>query len=86
MKRKEELKKQPRDQHQRKKKKSNNNGIQFILHANDRAYPFYLHLDVGFEPIDAGGLASARYLEPMTMLWITMSRSMGRQFAFKVLR
>jgi ribosomal protein S18 acetylase RimI-like enzyme len=27
-------------------------GIQFILHANDNAYPFYLHLDVGFEPID----------------------------------
>jgi GNAT superfamily N-acetyltransferase len=26
-------------------------GIQFILHANDNAYPFYLHLDVGFEPI-----------------------------------
>ena len=27
-------------------------GIQFILHANETAYPFYLHLDVGFEPID----------------------------------
>jgi ribosomal protein S18 acetylase RimI-like enzyme len=27
-------------------------GIQFVLHANDRAYPFYLHLDLGFEPID----------------------------------
>jgi ribosomal protein S18 acetylase RimI-like enzyme len=27
-------------------------GIQFILHANERAYPFYLHIDVGFEPID----------------------------------
>ncbi|HTP10294.1 MAG TPA: GNAT family N-acetyltransferase [Anaerolineae bacterium] len=25
-------------------------GIQFILHANDKAYPFYLHIDVGFEP------------------------------------
>lgn len=42
--------------------------------------------DVGFEAIDAGGLASARYLEPMTMLWITMSRTLGRGFAFKVLR
>jgi len=42
--------------------------------------------DVGFEPIDAGALTSARYLEPMTMLWITASRSLGRQFAFKVLR
>ena len=42
--------------------------------------------DVGFEPIDVGPLTSARYLEPMTMLWITASRSLGRQFAFKVLR
>lgn len=42
--------------------------------------------DVGFEAIDAGGLSSARYLEPITMLWITMSRTLGRDFAFKVLR
>ncbi len=27
-------------------------GVQFVLHANQRAYPFYLHLDVGFEPFD----------------------------------
>ncbi|MBE2272507.1 MAG: GNAT family N-acetyltransferase [Anaerolinea sp.] len=26
--------------------------LQFVLHANDNAYPFYLHLDVGFEPFD----------------------------------
>lgn len=42
--------------------------------------------EVGFEPIDVGGLTSARYLEPMTMLWITASRTLGRNFAFKVLR
>ena len=42
--------------------------------------------DVGFEAIDAGGLSSARFLEPITMLWITMSRTLGRDFAFKVLR
>ena len=42
--------------------------------------------DVGFEAVDAGPLTSARYLEPITMLWITMSRTLGRQFAFKVLR
>lgn len=41
---------------------------------------------VGFEPIDVGNLTSARYLEPLTMLWITTSRTLGRQFAFKVLR
>ena len=26
--------------------------IQFVLHANERAYPFYLHLDLGFEPFE----------------------------------
>jgi ribosomal protein S18 acetylase RimI-like enzyme len=26
--------------------------LQFVLHANERAYPFYLHLAVGFEPFD----------------------------------
>jgi ribosomal protein S18 acetylase RimI-like enzyme len=26
--------------------------LQFVLHANERAYPFYLHLDVGFEPFE----------------------------------
>ena len=31
---------------------ADHDGIQFILHANERAYPFYLHLDVDFEPID----------------------------------
>jgi ribosomal protein S18 acetylase RimI-like enzyme len=31
---------------------ADHDGIQFILHANDNAYPFYLHLEVGFEPID----------------------------------
>lgn len=42
--------------------------------------------DIGFEAVDAGPLAAARYLEPLTMLWISMSRALGRQFAFKVLR
>jgi ribosomal protein S18 acetylase RimI-like enzyme len=27
-------------------------GIQFVLHANDRAHPFYLHLNLGFEPFE----------------------------------
>jgi ribosomal protein S18 acetylase RimI-like enzyme len=26
--------------------------LQFVLHANERAYPFYLHLALGFEPFD----------------------------------
>ncbi len=54
--------------------------------ADAKAVVKQLVEDVGFEAIDAGGLASARYLEPITMLWITMSRTLGRDFAFKVLR
>lgn len=27
-------------------------GIQLVLHANAGAYPFYLHLDLGFEPFE----------------------------------
>ena len=43
--------------------------------------------DVGFEPIDAGGLAAARLLEPLMLLWIATSRALGtRDLAFKVLR
>jgi ribosomal protein S18 acetylase RimI-like enzyme len=26
--------------------------LQFVLHANERAYSFYLHLDTGFEPFE----------------------------------
>lgn len=54
--------------------------------AEAKAVVARLVADVGFEPVDAGGLTSARYLEPLTMLWITMSRTLGRQYAFKVLR
>ena len=27
-------------------------GIKFVLHANDSAYSFYTHIDLGFEPAD----------------------------------
>ena len=27
-------------------------GIQFVLHANERAYPFYLHIGLDFRPFD----------------------------------
>jgi predicted dinucleotide-binding enzyme len=43
--------------------------------------------EVGFEPIDAGPLTSARLLEPLMLLWITTSRTQGtRDIAFKLLR
>lgn len=43
--------------------------------------------DVGFEPVDAGGMTSARLLEPLMLLWITCSRTQGtRDIAFKLLR
>ena len=43
--------------------------------------------DIGFEAVDAGGLAAARLLEPLMLLWIASSRSLGtRDIAFKVLR
>ncbi len=33
--------------------------------------------DIGFDPVDAGPLKTARYLEPLCMLWITLSMKMG---------
>ena len=30
----------------------NRDGIQFVLHANERAYPFYLHIGLDFQPFD----------------------------------
>lgn len=47
-----------------------------------------LAADLGFEPIDAGGLAVARLLEPYAMLWIHLAirQGMGREFAFRLMR
>ncbi|QDS90279.1 NADP oxidoreductase coenzyme F420-dependent [Rosistilla oblonga] len=44
--------------------------------------------ELGFEAIDAGDLQSARYLEPMAMLYIQLAihQKMGSQFALKMLR
>lgn len=43
--------------------------------------------DVGFEPIDAGSLANARLLEPLMLLWMACSRTLGtRDLAFEILR
>jgi hypothetical protein len=44
--------------------------------------------DLGFEPVDAGPLQSARLLEPYAMLWIdlALNRGQGRDFAFGLMR
>jgi predicted dinucleotide-binding enzyme len=38
----------------------------------------HLATDLGFEPVDAGPLASSLHLEHMTLLWIKMARVQGR--------
>ncbi len=44
--------------------------------------------DLGFEPIDAGGLKSARYLEPMAMMIIDLAfgQGMGTEIGFKLIK
>lgn len=44
--------------------------------------------DLGFEPIDAGPLTSARYLEPLAALWIELAnyRGLGPDITFGLLR
>jgi 8-hydroxy-5-deazaflavin:NADPH oxidoreductase len=44
--------------------------------------------DVGFEPVDAGGLDQAGLLENLALLWIRLAykQGLGRDFAFGLLR
>ena len=42
--------------------------------------------DIGFEPVDAGPLKMARYLEPMAMLWINLAMKMGTDIAFQLIQ
>jgi NADPH-dependent F420 reductase len=43
--------------------------------------------EVGYEAIDAGPLKSARYIEPLMLLWLASSQALGsRDFAFNLLR
>ena len=47
-----------------------------------------LAAELGFEVIDSGPLLTARYLEPLAMLWIHLAyvQGLGPDFAFKVIR
>jgi len=43
--------------------------------------------DVGFEAVDVGPLRNARFLEPLTLLWVSATQALGtREIAFKLLR
>jgi NADPH-dependent F420 reductase len=44
--------------------------------------------DIGFDPVDAGPLASARYLEPLAMLYIHLAfkQGFGSNCAFKIMK
>lgn len=47
-----------------------------------------LAADIGFEPLDLGPLMTARYLEPMALVWIRLAitQKLGRDIAFGLLR
>jgi NADPH-dependent F420 reductase len=47
-----------------------------------------LAADLGFDPVDAGPLSSARMLEPFALLWISLAyqQKMGMDFALNVVR
>ena len=53
-----------------------------------RAIVEQLVTDVGFEAVDAGGLAAACLLEPFALVWISLAyrRDLGRDFAFALVR
>jgi predicted dinucleotide-binding enzyme len=64
--------------------------VMFICGDDESHKPAVLKLatEIGFETINAGGLAVARLLEPYGLLWIqlALARGLGRDFAFGLLR
>jgi hypothetical protein len=56
--------------------------------AEARARIVALATLIGFDAVDCGGLAAARYLEPFAMTWIHLAIRLGhgRQFAFARLK
>lgn len=58
--------------------------VMFYCGDNDEAKGKVQQLvaELGFEPVDAGGLGMARSLEPLALLWIRLSISNGRNTNF----
>jgi hypothetical protein len=56
--------------------------------ADAKAVASRLAEDLGFEPIDSGGLKVARFLEPLALLWVNLAvvQNLGRDIAFKLIR
>jgi hypothetical protein len=56
--------------------------------AEAKAKAAALAADIGFEPLDLGGLDGARHLEPYAMVWIKLAlvQKMGRNIAFSLMR
>lgn len=55
--------------------------------AETRKVVARLAADVGFQPVDVGPLRSARFVEPMMIVWVTASQALGtRDLAFRLLR
>ncbi|MCA9971648.1 MAG: NAD(P)-binding domain-containing protein [Anaerolineales bacterium] len=42
--------------------------------------------ELGFDVADVGGLAAARFLEPLALVWIRLARGLGREIALKLVR
>jgi predicted dinucleotide-binding enzyme len=64
--------------------------VMFVAGDDNARKPVALQLvsDLGFEAVDAGGIAVSRLLEPLAMLWIHMAlvQKTGRDRAFAYVR
>jgi hypothetical protein len=56
--------------------------------AEAKAVVSDLATDLGFDVADTGPLSTARYLEPLAMVWIHLAigQKQGRQIAFKIVK
>jgi predicted dinucleotide-binding enzyme len=56
--------------------------------ANTKKVVHGLAKDLGFDPVDAGGLSQARALEMLASFWgaLAYGQKMGRGIAFRLLR